>query len=114
MKQLLFISLLFAFLFLIFDFGHAHALTMSNSTYMLNGSVQDSSDLPNSPTPPASTQPYNLRYNDGFFAFSLSQNLVDFGPLSPTTPVVRTMNLSVTSPFGYSVFAQEDTLLSNP
>jgi len=51
------------------------------------------------------------------FSASLSSGLIDFGSLSPTNPVVRTVDLSVysLSTFGYSVIAFEDhPLQSDP
>ena len=44
------------------------------------------------------------------FSVSLSSDIVDFGSLSPTNPIVRTVNLSVysLSAYGYSVIASED------
>lgn len=44
------------------------------------------------------------------FSVSLSSDLIDFGTLSPTNPIIRTVNLSVRNPppYGYSVIASED------
>jgi hypothetical protein len=48
------------------------------------------------------------------FAFSLSETLIYFGPLSPTNPIARTSKLSISSASanGYSVIAFEDRELS--
>ena len=52
------------------------------------------------------------RRNLSTFSFELSQNTIDFGVLSATNPVIRTTNLSVSSPASpYQVLGHEDHAL---
>ncbi len=100
---------------------YAAADTMSSSDYIINGSVQTNPNIPNSPN---THMPEAPSYNPGYkiitdeaktenpFVFSLSQTIVDFGPLSPTTPVLRTLDLSSANR-GMSIFAWEDTPLTS-
>ena len=48
------------------------------------------------------------------FSISLSSNLVDFGTLSPTNPIIRTVDLSINSlaAYGYSVLVFENEPLT--
>lgn len=45
--------------------------------------------------------------------FSISESLIDFGPLSPTNPVSRNLNLLVSFPGTYQILTQEDNPLRN-
>lgn len=45
------------------------------------------------------------------FVFSTSQEIVEFGKLSATNPVIRLSSLTITSQQGYQVFVNEDTPL---
>ena len=58
---------------------------------------------------------FDENYQDQPFSFSISNNLVDYGPLSPTNPVFRTTDLIVSkgSSGGYSVFAFANRQLSD-
>lgn len=49
------------------------------------------------------------------FSFTISQNLIDFGTLTPTNPVTRTTNLTVNSETkkGFTVFASENQPLTS-
>lgn len=48
------------------------------------------------------------------FSFTISQNLIDFGTLTPTNPVTRTTNLTVSSgSSGFSVIASENQPLKS-
>ncbi len=53
--------------------------------------------------------------NSQSFSFSISNNLVDYGPLTPTNPVSRTTNLIISkgSSRSYSVFAFANRQLSD-
>lgn len=46
----------------------------------------------------------------GFFRFSISSQLIDFGPLAPGTPITRTNNLTINSGAakGYKIIASEN------
>ena len=107
----------------------AHAQTMSNKDYILKteglntvSGVTSSGDYKLRSTvgdlSPAVSEGVNFKVRTGFekiastlpFSVSLSSNLVDFGTLSPTNPILRTLTLSVysLSAYGYSVIASED------
>lgn len=49
------------------------------------------------------------------FSFSVSETLIDFGPISPTDPVLRTNTLSIEDPSkeGFEVIAYEENPLKN-
>ncbi|MDO8658856.1 MAG: hypothetical protein Q7K55_09005 [Candidatus Levybacteria bacterium] len=63
----------------------------------------------------------NFKIKNGFdyvkdnslLVFSISENLIDFGELSPTNPIIRTNRLEVSGVFktGYSIFANQDNKL---
>ena len=115
----------------------ANALTMSNNNYILHTSLEEAGGKSASPNyrlgqclgqtaPGRETEP-NYTVRAGFeytntssaaassiFSFSVSQPLIDFGPLSATNPVTRTTILTVSTgtPHGYSVLASEDHALS--
>src|SRR3989344_5222872 len=58
---------------------------------------------------------FGENYQDQPFSFSISNNLVDYGPLTPTNPVFRTTDLIVSkgSLRNYSVFAFANRQLSD-
>ncbi len=72
---------------------------------------------------PVVSEGVNFKVSAGFeniesvppFSVSLSSDLIDFGGLSPTNPIIRTVDLSVysLSTFGYSVIASEDNALKS-
>ena len=91
--------------------------TTSNTNYEVRSTVGDLS--------PIVSEGVNFKVRTGLenivsalpFSTSLSSDIVDFGSLSPTNPIVRTVNLSVysLSTYGYSVIASEDhPLQMNP
>lgn len=47
------------------------------------------------------------------FSFSLSTNTIDFGQITPTNPVLRTLDLTVGNSKGFSVTAYEDKTLTS-
>ena len=132
------ILLTLAFFFLLYlSSTHSHALNMSNDNYILQmGTLDSGGGKPTSSTyqlgvslgqiSPGLYSGTNYKVKAGFqyvrtiipFRFSISSVLIDFGSLSPTTPVTRTNTLTVSngSAHGYSVTAIEDhplTYLSN-
>lgn len=49
------------------------------------------------------------------FSFSISNNLIDFGVITPTNPVTRTTDLTISAPAGgFSVTASQDKPLTSP
>jgi hypothetical protein len=106
------------------------AQTMSNQNYIIRTeNFNTASDIvqnnqPSSPVNIKSTisEGVNFKAMLGFeslmshspFSISLSSDTVDFGIISPTDPIIRTMDLSVDSPavYGYSVIAFENEPLT--
>ena len=84
--------------------------TTTNTDYQLRSTVGDLS--------PVVSEGVNFKVRTGLeniastlpFSVSLSSDLIDFGSLSPTNPIVRTVDLSVysLSISGYSVIASQD------
>ena len=84
--------------------------TTTNTDYQLRSTVGDLS--------PVISEGVNFKVRAGLeniastlpFSVSLSSDLIDFGSLSPTNPIVRTVDLSVysLSISGYSVIASQD------
>lgn len=112
----------------------AQAQTMSNQNYIIQteeintisdtatnvnyNSLQTAADKPN----PNVSEGVNFKIKTGFenlvsvspFSISLSSDIVDFGALSPTNPIIRTADLSVNSKtaYGYSVIVFENEPLT--
>lgn len=102
------------------------AQSASNNSYILQGgeieqriltNPDDSSRQSSDKISDKTANTYSGKnYQDQPFSFSISNNLVDYGPLTPTNPVLRTTDLIISkgSSRGYSVFAFEDHELRNP
>jgi|GEM_PF-2686492 len=96
----------------------AHATTMSNGTLDLQ--INPAGPTP-TPLPPSVKNAnifegpnYTVDETDSStLGISSSSDFIDFGPLSPTNPIVRTLTLSVfgKTSRGYQVFAFEDHAL---
>ncbi len=121
---------LFVYLFIgLFFPPPAWGQTMSNQNYIIKtqglntiSGVTSSTDYKLRSTvgelSPIVSEGVNFKVRSGFenivsalpFSVSLSSDLVDFGALSPTNPIIRTVDLSVysLSLYGYSVLASED------
>lgn len=125
MKRVLVFSLLF---FLIFK-SEANAQTMKNDFFKLifgnlntaSGPISGSNYKLNTTvgqTGPGLYSGTNWKVKAGFqyvrtnipFSFTVSQNIIDFGTLTPTNPVTRTTNLTVSSGAakGFTVILSED------
>lgn len=127
----LFLISTFNFQLSIFNLRPATALTMSNDNYILQ---MDNFDIAPSPIiesnkpnilnikPPITVSGnQNFKIKNGFdytkdnspFVFSLSENLIDFGELSPTNPITRinTLEVSGRAKTGYSIFTYENSKL---
>ena len=122
--------------FLILNTGTAGAFTMSNDNFTIDmgnfnsGSGKASSSRYKVLTTTGQTGAgqytgKNYKVKAGFeyiyplsssFSFSISESLIDFGPLSATTPVIRKNTLTVTTatPLPYQVLAYEDHPLLAP
>lgn len=133
--RLLFLFIL-ATLYLLLNTAPAGAQTMSNKDYILKtqglnavSGVTSNTDYQLRSTvgelSPEVWEGVNFKVSAGFenaastlpFSASLSSDLTDFGPLSPTNPIIRTVDLSVysLSAYGYSVIASENhPLQSDP
>lgn len=113
----------------------ADAVTMSNDNYtiemgdfnMAAGTVSDSKHKLGTTvgqTAPGLFTGKNFKVKSGFeyiypfssFSFSLSESVIDFGPLSATNPVTRNALLAISNapPQGYRVFTYEDHPLMAP
>lgn len=91
--------------------------TTANTDYSIRSTAGDLS--------PVVSEGVNFKVRTGLeniastlpFSVSLSENLIDFGSLSRTNPIIRTVTLSIysLSTFGYSVIASQDhPLQMNP
>lgn len=87
----------------------ASALTMKNDTYMLELQLESEQKPTPTITEPAKVLGEETKRSD-FFTFSISPELVDFGPLDPTNPVLRKSTLRITSADanGYAIYASEN------
>lgn len=128
-KTFYFLFALLSFEFLFLNLSPASGQTMSNKDYIIK--MQGFNTISGTTTntdysmrsivgglSPVVSEGVNFKIKAGFentepslpFSVSLSSDLIDFGILSPTNPIVRTVTLSVysLSTFGYSVIASED------
>lgn len=128
--KLFFLSLLVACYLLLVTAPKATAQTMSNQNYIIqtdkvdtvtNSETDKNSDLQADKNNPAVSGGVNFKIKAGFkdtpsdlpFSISLSSNIIDFGTLSPTNPIIRTVNLSTNSlANGYSVIVFENEPLT--
>jgi hypothetical protein len=99
---------------LLTDTTLAHAQTMSNQDYIIRtnnfNSILDTNTVTSkSANIKTKTGPDSSRSHSSF-SISISPKIVDFGIISPTNPVIRTVDLSVNSPtaYGYSVLVFEN------
>lgn len=131
-KNYLFIGL-FLYLFIGW-FALAHADSMSNENFIIDGDFNASSGRPSSKkykvnatvgeTGPGLYSGKNFTVKAGFeylypidspFTFSLSESVIDFGILSATNPVTRNTILTVRNPSGgYNVVGYENHPLLAP
>ena len=128
MAKALFLIIL-PFIYLTLYLGSSYAQTMSNSTYILqmgnlnsiSGRATDSSynlTFTSGQTPNNLFTGANYKVRAGFqyinsiipFSFSLSSVFIDFGVISPTSPVTRTNTLTVSfgSAHGYQVTVSQN------
>lgn len=101
----------------------AQAQTMSNQDYIITPDTNSQSQPTAGEIKPFTSEGVNFKVRSGFenttsvlpFSVSLSSDVVDFGTLSPTNPIIRTVNLSVysLSLYGYSIIASEDHALKS-
>ncbi len=116
-------------LLLIFISPSAHAQTMSNDNYTIQTqdvntvtNVSASIDKPEANADPSVSEGVNFKIKKGFqdaplnspFNIDLSSDIASFGTISPTNPIIRTVDLNVgASPAnGYSVIIYENQPLS--
>lgn len=120
---------LFAYLFIALFLPTAGAQTMSNEDYIIkmqgfntiSGTTANTDYSIRSTAgdlSPVVSEGVNFKVRTGFenvasalpFSVSLSSAAIDFGALSPTNPIVRTVDLSIysLSTFGYSVIASQN------
>jgi len=128
MNKVLFFPMLFS-LYLILYVASANAQTMSNADYIIQmGNLNSISGKPtgsgfklsytSGQTGPGLYSGINYKVRAGFqyissiipFRFSVTNNFIDFGIISPTTPVLRTSLLTISngSAFGYQVTASQN------
>lgn len=109
------------------------AQTMSNENYIIqteglntSSGISEGSDFKINPNvgnlSPITSEGVNYKIKTGFeaalpslpFSISLSSDIIDFGTLSPTNPIIRTVDLSIGSPsvYGYSVIVFENQALT--
>jgi hypothetical protein len=105
----------------------AYAQTMSNQDYIVQS--QGFNPILNAPETSVANsdktvlQGVNFKIRTGFeslttttpFSIGLSSDLVDFGALTPTNPVIRTIDLNINSlsTYGYSVLVFENNPLTS-
>lgn len=93
------------------------AQSASNNSYIIQGGEIDSSVRSSDKS---SDKTANINFEENYrgqpFSFSVSNNLADYGQLTPANPVFRTTDLVISKgpSRGYSVFAFEDHELQNP
>jgi hypothetical protein len=116
MNKLFFIGL-FVYLFICLFSSKASAATMTNDNYSVQKrAVQIQPFVTESPKPKIQTRrPYAQGENFTVettrpepFSFSISQNMLDFGVLQATNPVIRKLTLSLESSGGYHVLTAAD------
>lgn len=133
-KTFYFLLVFFIFEFLFLNLSRAAGQTMSNQDYILKSQGLNSVSGVTSNTDyqirstvgelsPFVSEGVNFKVSAGFenvvstlpFSASLSSDLTDFGALSPTNPIIRTVDLNVysLSTSGYSVIASENHPLQN-
>jgi hypothetical protein len=121
MNKLFFISLL-VYLFICLFSPKASAATMTNDSYSVQKrTVQIQPYTTEAPKPKTITvKPY--AQGDNFivqttnpdpFSFSVSQNILDFGVLQATNPVIRKLTFTLASNRGYHVLTAADHPLQN-
>lgn len=120
-KYFLILLLILTTYYLLHSTLPASAQTMSNQDYIIKTenveTVSDTNSTSDNEVKPA-TENLNLSISGKVnlpFSISLSSDVVDFGILSPTNPIIRTVNLSVDSlsTNGYSVIVSENHPLKN-
>ncbi len=95
--------------FFMLSLPKANAATLSNDSYTVETKDINTQTTISLPTPtPVPTQPESHVKEP--FVFSLSTPLLDFGEISTTNPVTRTVTLTIHlgDATGYTVFAIED------
>jgi len=126
--SILFLTLNFA-LFCLFLGKSINAETMSNSSYKIRfGNLNSFAGKPSNASyslgitggqiAPGLYSGTNFKVRAGFqyiksiipFSFSISSIFIDFGPITPGTPITRTNNLTISngSAYGYTVLASEN------
>lgn len=121
------------FLFLFFRIPFAHAETMSNQNYVIktqelettSGNTTSEGNSPKSTAENLNSsvsEGVNFKIRRGFenlapaspFSVSLSTDIIDFGALTPTNPIVRTLDLDINSGtiYGYSILVFENQSLT--
>lgn len=132
-KSLLFLSLILSLPLFVSHLEKVSAQTMSNTQYIIKmGNLNTAAGLGtnsqykmNETVGQGSSGLYtgtNYTVKAGFqyvkptkitFSFTISQNLIDFGTLTPTNPIARTTDLTVSSPSGFTVIASENRPLTS-
>ncbi len=123
------VLLILSILYLTLYVASTNAQTMSNADYMIQmGNLNSISGKPtgsgfklsytSGQTGPGLYSGTNYKVRAGFqyissiipFRFSITNNFIDFGIISPTTPVLRTSLLTISngSAFGYQVTASDN------
>lgn len=98
--------LLLTICYLLFAILPARAETLSNDYYIIESKgINIVNNITPTPTPTLSVTKENPQST---LSFSLSPTLVDFGPLSATEPVVRSVTFNLYSSLGYNLLAIED------
>jgi hypothetical protein len=133
-KTFYFLLVFLAFEFLFLNLRPAQALTMSNNNFIIkmqgfsavSSTTEDENDNPKSTAGDldlGASEGVNFKAKAGFenltttppFSISLSSDVVDFGILSPTNPIIRTVDLYIynATVYGYSALVFEDKPLTS-
>jgi hypothetical protein len=132
-KTFYFLLVFLTFEFLFLNLRPAQALNMSNDNFIIktqgfnavSGMTENKSDGLKATTGNLQeiSGGVNFKAKAGFenlaatlpFSVSLSSDIVDFGDLSPTNPIIRTVDLGIhgTTVHGYSVLVYEDKPLTS-
>src|SRR3989344_1742077 len=110
---------LLGYLFIGLFLSIANGQSMSNNDYIIKTENLDTAPnthpVRNNEVKPSMQKPKEHIPSSAPFSVALSSDIVDFGALSPTNPIIRTVDLTVSNipSYGYSVLAFENNALKN-
>lgn len=96
----------------------ASGQTMSNDNYVIETDsleTLDANSIQKNKAEPSTQKPNKNTVSAAPFSVSLSSDIIDFGILTPTNPIIRTLDLAINNvpPYGYSIIAFENHALKS-